>query len=220
MKIRCPACGYEHYFTDLELEDESAIFCCNCNSKKPLVEPKTPDGAEKPDYASRGLYKEAILEACKRAIRINPNDATMYNKLGLSYNHLGLHKEAMEACKQSIRIDPNNADAYYDLGIAYDGLSLHKEAIEAYKQAIRIDIDYTSAYNNLAKAYSSLSLYKESIEALKQAIRLKPADADIHFGLGSLYFLIGDKSSALDEHKVLKKLDINLANQLFNLINN
>jgi len=217
MKIRCPLCGYENYFTGLE--DEGTIFCCNCNNNKPLVKPKIPEATENPDYASYGLYKEAILEACKRAIRINPNDATMYNKLGLSYNHLGLHKEAMEACKQSIRIDPNNADAYYDLGVACDGLGLHKESIEAYKQAIRIDIDYTNAYNNLAKAYNHLGLHKESIEALKQAIRLKPADADIHFGLGGLYFLIGDKSSALDEYKVLKELDINLANQLSDLIN-
>lgn len=46
MKIKCPLCGYENYFTDLELENEGTIFCCNCNSKKPLVEPKIPEAKE------------------------------------------------------------------------------------------------------------------------------------------------------------------------------
>ena len=43
MKIKCPLCGYENYFTGLE--DESTMFCSNCN--KPLVEPKIPEATEK-----------------------------------------------------------------------------------------------------------------------------------------------------------------------------
>ena len=79
MKIKCPACGYENYFTGLE--DEGAKFCSNCNNKKPLVESKTPDPTEKPDSAGLGPHKETI-ETCKQAIRINPNDADAYNNLG------------------------------------------------------------------------------------------------------------------------------------------
>jgi len=41
-----------------------------------------------------------------------------------------------------------------------------------------------------------------------------------YFTLGNTYFLIGDKSSALNEYEILKKLNIHLAGQLFDLINN
>lgn len=53
MKIKCPACGYENYFTGLE--DESTIFCCNCNNNKPLVEPKISEATEKPDKEASNM---------------------------------------------------------------------------------------------------------------------------------------------------------------------
>ena len=42
MKIKCPLCGCENYFTGLE--DEGTKFCSECNT--PLVEPKTMVGKE------------------------------------------------------------------------------------------------------------------------------------------------------------------------------
>ena len=89
-----------------------------------------------------------------------------------------------------------------------------KDAIEVYKQAIRINPDDANAYNNLGIAYGRLSLYKDAIEAYKQAIRIDPDHVYSHYGLGLASFLIGDESSALNEYKILKDLDINLANQL------
>ena len=44
MKIKCPLCGCENYFSGLE--DEGTKFCSNCN--RPLPEPKIPDITENP----------------------------------------------------------------------------------------------------------------------------------------------------------------------------
>jgi len=174
-------------------------------------------------YSNLGLYKEAI-EAYKQAIRITPNVDIVYDFLARLYIQLGLYKEAIEACKQAISISPNSsigAMAYYDLGVAYRSLGLYKEAIEAYKQAIRItpnNISYV-AYYDLGVAYRSLGLYKEAIEACKQAIPLASDCPDARFELGFNCLQIGDKSSALNEYKILKELDIDKANELFDLIN-
>ena len=170
-------------------------------------------------YDSLGLYKEAI-EAYKQVIRIDPNNANAYYNLGINYDSLGLYKESVEACKQTIRIDPNLVNAYNNLGSAYDHLGLYKEAIEAFKQAIRINPGSAMAYSNLGIAYKRLGLYKEAIEAYKQVIRIDPNHTNTHLSLGLSYFKIGDKSSALNEYEILKKLNIILANQLFDLINN
>jgi len=167
-----------------------------------------------------GNYIKAI-EAYKQAIRIDPNDANAYYNLSVTYADLGLYKDAIEARKQAIRIDPNDAMNYYNLGEYYDHLGLYKDAIEAYKQAIRIDPDRvicTIFYYNLGYAYGQLGLYKDAIEAYKQAIRIYPDHASAHCNLGVTYLMVGDINSALNEYKILKELDIDLANKLFDFI--
>ena len=43
MKIKCPVCGNENYFSGIE---EGTKFCSSCN--RPLPEPKIPDNTENP----------------------------------------------------------------------------------------------------------------------------------------------------------------------------
>jgi tetratricopeptide (TPR) repeat protein len=66
--------------------------------------------------------------------------------------------------------------------------------------------------------YSKLRRYREAIEAYKEAIRIKPDFAEAHYNLGLTYLILGDKGSALDEYRILKDLDKDLANKLFTLI--
>ncbi|MDP7531067.1 MAG: tetratricopeptide repeat protein, partial [Candidatus Scalindua sp.] len=60
--------------------------------------------------------------------------------------------------------------------------------------------------------------YKEAIESFRQAIRIDPDDAGAHFNLGDAYLGLNDEDSALEQHEILKSLDSELANKLFNLI--
>ena len=138
MKIKCPACGYENYFTGLE--DAGTMFCCNCNNNKPLVKPKIPDATESSDYDSLDPHKENI-EAYKKAIRINPNDAVAYYNLGLAYGKLGLYKEAIEAYKQAIRIDSTQAIPHLNLGIAYLLIGDKNSALFEYNILKELDSD-------------------------------------------------------------------------------
>jgi len=60
---------------------------------------------------------------------------------------------------------------------------------------------------------------KEAIEAFKQAIRINPDNADAHFCLGCMYVEVkNDRGSALEQYKILKNLDTERANILFNMI--
>jgi len=165
-----------------------------------------------------GMYKEAI-EAYKQAIRINPDLAEPHYNLGVEYSKLGMHREAAESFKQAIRIKPDDAEAYLSLGVDYGELGKTNEAVELFKQAIRIKPDYAKAYYNLGVMYGKLRMYREAVEAYKQAVRIKPDFADAHYNLGITYLLIiKDRGSALEEYKILKELDPETANELFNLI--
>ena len=104
------------------------------------------------------------------------------------------------------------------MGLNYGKLGRYREAIDHLKQAIRIEPDLAEAHCDLGVVYHGIGRYQEAIEAIKQAIRIKPDFARAHYNLGLLYFLVGNKGSALEEYGVLKTLDHDLANQLFNKI--
>ncbi len=169
-------------------------------------------------YGELGLYKDAI-ESFKQAIRIDPDDDVNHYNLGYAYGELGNYTKAIEFYKQAIRINPDYVGAYCNLGIAYYELGFYKDAMEAYKQAIRIDPDDAVTHYNLGVSYYELGFYKDAIEAYKQAIHIAPEYATAHNNLGNSYVLIGDRNLALNEYKILKELDINLANELFDFIN-
>jgi tetratricopeptide (TPR) repeat protein len=168
-------------------------------------------------YTKLGQIQDAI-ESFKQTIRINPDYAEAHYFLGVSYSSLGRHQEAIEIYKQAIRINPDYADACFCLGIAYGLLGQQQDAIESFKQAIRIKPDYDEAHYFLGVCYSSLRRFGDAIEAYKQAIRFKPDDAKAHYDLGLAYLRSSDKGSAFEEYKILKTLDVEMANKLFNLI--
>ena len=178
------------------------------------------EAADKAFYFIDKREYERALPYLEIAIKTNISSlkAWAYFQIGYCYVELKSYIKAIEAYKQAIRIDPDDAIAYYNLGYVYDNINNYTKAIEAYKQAIRIDPDYADAYTNLGCAYGQLDLYKDAVEAFKQAIRIDPDDTNAHGGLGLTYYLIGDKSSALDEYKILKELDIDKANELFDMI--
>ena len=168
-------------------------------------------------YGSLGRYQDAI-DAFKQAVRIKPDYAEAHYNLGVAYYKLGHGTEAIDAYKQAIHIKPDYAEANYGLGAVYSGLGRHQEARESYKQAIRIKPDYADAHYNLAAVYNSLGQYQSVMDAYKQIIRIKPDEAEAHYNLGVTYLITGDKGSALEEYKILKTLDAERANKLFNSI--
>jgi len=210
--------------TRLNLMEEEKTF-----STEELFEQEEKDKKDS-DYAYEAADKafyfidkreyERALPYLEIAIKTNISSlkAWAYFQIGYCYVELKSYIKAIEAYKQAIRIDPDDAIAHYNLGISYGQLGFYKEAIEAYKQAIRIDPDDADTYTNLGCAYGQLGLYKDAVEAFKQAIRIDPDDTDAHGGLGLTYHLIGDNNSALNEYKILKELDIDKANELFDLI--
>ncbi len=125
----------------------------------------------------------------------------------------------IRSCKEGVRKNPDDAEAHQSLGYAYANSGKWKEAIESYKQALRIDTDYAEAHFGLGNAYRDSGKHKEAIESFKQVIRIDPDDALAHYKLGLTYLILKDRGSALEQHKILKTLDTELPNKLFDEIN-
>ena len=90
--------------------------------------------------------------------------------------------------------------------------------IEIYKQEVEKRPDEADAHFYLGCIYDELGKYQEAIESFKQAIRIDPDYADAHINLGVAYLLLNDRDSALEQYEILKTLDSERANKLYNFL--
>jgi tetratricopeptide (TPR) repeat protein len=126
-------------------------------------------------------WYEETIEACKKAIAIEPEDSEAYFHMGQAYAKLKRNEKAIFADKKAIAIWNGYLAAYISMGQAHNSLGQYEAAIVACKKAISIKPDYAEAYLCIGQAYCSNKQYENAISALKTAISLKP-----HSGLAIL----------------------------------
>lgn len=168
-------------------------------------------------YTELGRQQEAI-DSYQNVIALNPNFERAYFKLGIVFTQLGRLTEGKTAFENVIRLNPDAAPAYFNVAIAYAKLGRYHEAIDANKQVLRIKPDFAPAYNNLGLVYRVLGQSNEEVNAYKEAIRVDPDNISAHFNLGTALLQRGDKTGALDEYKILRTLDKEAADNLFDKI--
>ncbi len=180
-------------------------------------------------YDSGKLYE--AIKALKQAVKLNIGhpESWTYACLGSVYSDMKRYAEAIKAFKQAIAIKPS-VELYRELGdIYYYEIDQYDEAIEVYKQALRLETDNINKaelYRDLGCAYRESMQYSKSIKAYKQAIQLVDSKEDddpseysfvsewAHYGLGQSFLEMGQKSKAIEEYQILKKLNSEHAEML------
>lgn len=168
-------------------------------------------------YLKLGRYEKAI-ESYNQAIEVDPDHAPSYFDIGISYGKLEEFENGEQAFKQVLRINPNHATTHYYMGLTYNKLSRYNAAVQSYKNALKINPDSAPTLYNMGIAYGGLSKNKEEVEAFIQAIRVDPDFAPAHYNMGIIYFNNGDRAAALEEYKILKGLNMDMAESLFKQI--
>lgn len=115
-------------------------------------------------------------------------------------------------------IDTDEAQSFYDRGLKEVQQEHWSTALSFFQQATAQNPQFAEAWFQTGYCCGNLGRFQEATEAFKQAITIKSDYAGAHYGLGVTYLAIGDKDSAVSEHKILKTLDVERANKLFNLI--
>jgi len=150
---------------------------------------------------------EIAIEAYSYAIRLNPNDATVYTNRGVAYHAKGDYDRAISDYIEAIQINPNFAAAYTNRGGAYGEKGDYEQAIVDFTQAIDLQPDDAIVYNSRGNAYSDKGDFDRALEDYTKAIDLNPNDTGAYYNRGMAYGDKGDFDRALEDYT--KAIDLN-----------
>jgi tetratricopeptide (TPR) repeat protein len=114
------------------------------------------------------------LDYYRAALAKNPNNAPLYNKIGINELQMARFNEARKDFERAIKIDQHFADAQNNLGVVYYLQKKYGAAIKRYEDAIKLREDSASFYSNLGAAYFSKKEYVKASLTYNQALQLDP----------------------------------------------
>ena len=104
----------------------------------------------------------------------SPNNAVLYNKIGICQLMLQRYKEAKKSFEHAIKADRNHADAYNNLGVIYYQARNYSKAIKQYDKAILLKDDAGSYYSNRGAAYFGKKEFNKAILDYSKAMQIDP----------------------------------------------
>lgn len=171
-------------------------------------------------YFLRAGKPEEAVSAFERSLQLNPEDAKTLDRLGIAQAEMGRYAEALKMQRKAVRVDPEFAQAHFNLGVTLAAMEELEAAVKAYEQAVRVRPGYVEALSNMGLTLTRLNRGKEAVAALRKALRIEPDHLPSHYFMGKAYLSIGDKASALDQYKIIQRMDAETAEKLFDEIYN
>ena len=126
--------------------------------------------------------------AARRAVELDPQDASAHRALGATLFATGDHPAAIAECNRAIQLNPSDAQIYFWLGFAqtYSGNAV--EALNSFNYAINLsprDIILGRFYGGLTVSYLFLKRHDEAVEAAQKSIQNPPVPWTIRSYLAS-----------------------------------
>lgn len=150
------------------------------------------------DYA--GAEKEY-----KRAIELNPHDATAYHRYAILQLSAGRSDDALQLIKRAQELDPLSLIINTALGQIYSFNGRYAEAIEQLRQTLEMDSSFIHARGFLGLAYLKKGMYEDAIREIEKAAAPSgnPVPRDIVSCRGFIDAVTGKRAEA---KKILRDL--------------
>lgn len=139
-------------------------------------------------------YADAV-ETYRGLLRDNPDDADLWNQLGIAYHQQTLLGEALKCYERAAKVDKKNAPAWNNIGTVYFQERRLSKAIRAYKKAIELDAQVGTFYGNLGIADLNSKHLPDALAAFRQALKLDP---EVFAQNGKVGTILQDRS--VDDH--------------------
>ena len=137
-----------------------------------------------------------------KAIERSPNNAELYNNVGLLYRSTGELERAEDAYQRAITINPKFAVAWSNLGVLLEQRGKRKEATAALQQALALDPSNTGSKVNLANQFYAIGVYADAKRLLEEVLKVRPSLAEAHYALGRTLEGLGEHAAAIQEYEL------------------
>jgi len=168
-------------------------------------------------YEDLGRTPEA-LGCYQEALALDPNCFDAHLGMGKAHFDRGSYPEAIASYRKALKIRPRSADALLSLGLALSNAGKYEEAMQAFQRAKELDPALVETQVLTGKAYLRAGMCAQAIECLKDAVQADQRHAQAYYNLGRAYLRVGDRGLALEQQRILRNLDSQLADELLELI--
>ena len=143
-------------------------------------------------------YRDKPIARLTDAIRVSPNDASLYFQRGKTYSIEGELDKAIEDYTKAIRLDPNEPNIYFNRGLIHAKKGDFDQAIDDFDKVIRINPEHATAYAARGEAHGEKRDFDKAIADYNRAIEIDPNESRCHNGLGGVHVAKGDSPQAIN----------------------
>ncbi len=140
-------------------------------------------------YSNQG---DAAIELLTKAIELTPDNAELYNVLGIVYENSKKDAEtALKYYEKALEIDPDYVEA-----VGNKGRVFYNRAVEA--QVAANEIKDNRQYE--AARTQAMDMFKEALPFFERAHQMNPEDREYMIALSRIYYVLnmGDKYDEID----------------------
>lgn len=149
---------------------------------------------------------ETAQDVYRRALVIQPKNASIHSGIGLMYLKQGNLRAALPAFRQAVKLNPNNGDFQFALGFVSQSLGDNATARQAYRRAIQINRRHFDAHLGLAQVMLRLGDKKSAIWAYEQAVKIDPKNPQAMEFKGTLLMQQGQSQQAISHFQQARSL--------------
>lgn len=162
-------------------------------------------------YLDQGSTENAI-NAFRQAVKINPDFAEAYFKLGIAYSLFEKESTSTEPVEEEKPTPAKKGKKDIPKLSAAD--KAFENAAKVYEKILKKNPKDEQAQYNLGRAYNKLNKDKEAEKALREAVKLKPDNAEFLTELGAILMKLAQYDEAVTVlNKAVKLDDTNLQAQ-------
>jgi tetratricopeptide (TPR) repeat protein len=156
------------------------------------------------------------LAVCQEAVRLKPDYAAAWTRLGGAHRDLGQHDKALAAFSKAIVHKGTDAGAWYGRGEAHSHLGQPDKALADFNKAIELKQDFAEAWCGRGFAHNELGQPGKALADFNKAIELKGNDAKAWYNRGVAHSDLGRQDKALADYSEAIRLEPDFASAWHN----
>lgn len=193
----------------------NANTAVNTNTAQPTPLPQFTD-AETAYAEGNKLFDanqtEMAIEAYNQAVKLNPDYADAWFKLGISYALIEKQNE-IESLNEENPVEetptptPAKKGKKDEVIRTKDSEKAFEKAVAAYKKILAKNKEDDAAYYNLGRSYNKLDEDEDAAKALKEAVKLKPEEPLYQTEYGAILIKLAQYDEAVRALKKALEID-------------